>query len=122
MSAPHKTAIMDIPATAGMPSTTGVCTATMPNYAEKDPRKWSTTDVLEFLQDNKEEGVFEEADIYAIWANKVSGHLLLELTRDDFRGDPYNLADGTARALVKIISSLKLTPSHLPLTTNNDSC
>ena len=115
MSAPHKTAIMDIPATADMPSTTSVCTATMPNYAEKDPRKWSTTDVLEFLQDNKEEDVFEEADIYAIWANKVSGHLLLELTRDDFRGDPYNLADGTARALVKIISSLKLAPSQLPV-------
>lgn len=106
-----------------LPSTTGVCTSTMPNYSEKDPGEWGSTDVFEFLQDNKEEGVLEEADIYPIRANKIPGHLLLELTREDFRGDPYNLADGTARALVKIIGSLNPTSGHLPLTTIDDvSC
>lgn len=56
-----------------LPSTTGVCTSTMPNLSEKDPRKWGTTDVFEFLQDNNEEGVLEEADIYPSEATKPPG-------------------------------------------------
>ncbi|KAF8429788.1 hypothetical protein EV426DRAFT_668518 [Tirmania nivea] len=85
-----------------------------PHHLQSDPETWNPTDVSEFLRDNKEKDVLDEADIHLIRSNKVPGHLFLGhlflgLIREDLRGDPYKLADGTARAIVKLINCLKQT-------------
>jgi len=101
MSANYRTKTVNPTTVPDTPST--------PNYASKDPQTWNPTDVSDLLQANQEEGVLDEADIHLIRNNKIPGRLFLNLTREDLCGEPYKLADGTARAIVELIETLRKT-------------
>ena len=77
--------------------------------SKKDPMEWSRDDVQTFLRHNKAAYSLDNGDMTALQEEKISGRILLTLTKEELLADPFNLAYGAAKSLEQLISSLKIT-------------
>ena len=89
----------------------------------EDPQIWGPEDVEKFLKAKQEKFFLDGDDIEALGLrkNKIPGQVFLNLTEKDLRADPFNVAFGAARSIVKIINKLK-GQGRLPPTITNVLC
>ncbi|KAF8419754.1 hypothetical protein EV426DRAFT_644762 [Tirmania nivea] len=74
-----------------------------------DPKKWSPTDVQNFLKANRVEYFLDDDDIEVFRKKKVSGRTFMRLNRERLCAHPYNLEDGIADVIGELIKGLTKT-------------